>query len=238
MDLADDEVHLWVARLDRSVAFVGGLAPLLSPEERERAERFRFERDRTRFLVRHGIIRMLLASYLNVDPGEVRLRTEARGKPVLDVAEAMSALRFNTSHSETLGVCAIARNREIGVDVERLRPIPEAREIAERFYSERERSELSGLSGDEYNRAFLTLWTGKEAYLKAIGDGLWEDPKGIEVAADPRGPAALLSVNGSEEEARRWSMQHLNLPVGYLGSLLVEGAGFRVVERRFAPGRR
>jgi 4'-phosphopantetheinyl transferase len=231
-DLADD-VHVWNFSLDRGEAFVRRVAPLLADDERERAERFHFEHDRNRFLVRRGILRMLLASYLDVEPGEVRLRTEPRGKLVLDVNDEARSLRFNTSHSKALGVCAIVRKREIGVDVERVRPIPDARQVTEHFFSARERAELSALPSRDYNRGFYTIWTGKEAYLKAIGDGLWEDPKGIEVAAAPQGPAALLSVNGSDAEARRWSMRHLTLPAGYLGSLLVEGPDFHIVERPF-----
>ncbi len=159
-------VHLWSASLDLPADQVAQLRSLLSAEECDRMKRYRFERDRRRFLVRRGVLRVLLGQYLNIAPGDVSLLTQEHGKPVL----AQGDFAFNLSHSDELAVFALARHK-IGVDVERVRPIVRFLRIAQAF-TDREQEFIASQLEAEQLRAFFACWTCKEACLKALGVGL------------------------------------------------------------------
>jgi 4'-phosphopantetheinyl transferase len=169
-DLGNDDVHLWLVDLDVEP---GELARLLSAAERERAESFRFDRHRARYIVGRGRLRQLLAAYTGREPTRLELREGPNGKPEL----GKDALRFNVSHCEGLALCAIAR-REVGVDLELVeRPRrPRWPEIAARFFHPDEQRVVSGWVD------FLRIWTLKEACLKALGSGLRTDPRTFSVA--------------------------------------------------------
>ena len=157
--------------------------------ERERADRFLRDDLRRRFVVAHAALRAILGRYLGIEPGDVQFCYGPKGKPQLAELRISdfglrippaqsafrnphSAIRFNLAHSGELAVVAISRGGEIGVDVERLRPVPRREQLAERYFAPSESSAI--LSADESRRdaEFLATWTAKEAILKAIGAGL------------------------------------------------------------------
>jgi len=227
--LPDDEVHVWRAALERSPDVVNRLAQTLLPDELTRAERFHFARDRRRFIVSHGVLRAVLCRYLRVDPRQVRFRYGARGKPHLAKEMGNDAFRFNLAHSHELAVYAFTRGREIGIDLEYVRPLAGAEEIADRFFSARENSEFCSLPESLKLEAFYNCWTRKEAYLKATGDGLSRALDTFDVSLLPGAPAALLRVEGDQAEAARWSLRTLAPGPGYVAALAVEGDGWRMV---------
>lgn len=161
-------VDLWSADVDRGADRHGSLDDL-STDEQERAGRFNFEKDRQRFLARRVFLRNVLSRYAGVSPARIRYRVSALGKPELDPGCGIS---FSTSHSDGLAVVAIARDRSVGVDVERVRPIADAMDVAERFFSRDEVGSLRSVPEVSRSRHFLTIWTRKESYAKAIGAGL------------------------------------------------------------------
>src|SRR5262249_20133919 len=142
---------------------------ILAPDEKERAARFHFEHLRSAFIAARGVLRCLLGGYLNRHPGRVQFRYGARGKPAL---EPDAGIEFNLAHSGGLAVLAFASGCPIGVDLEQIRPIPELREIAARFFCAEEAAEIASLPSGERQRSFFRCWTRKEAYIKATGDGL------------------------------------------------------------------
>jgi 4'-phosphopantetheinyl transferase len=224
--LGPDEVHVWSVDLDRLPEAV--LGEPLSADERERGRRFRFERDRRRFVTARGLLRRLLGRYLGLEPSRLRFGYGPRGKPFL---AGEDELRFNVSHSGGLALLAFAWDRELGVDVEEERPVEEAEAIARRYFSSWEERELRLLTEVERQAAFFRCWTRKEAFIKATGDGLSRSLDAFDVTLAPGEPARLLRVEGEPEAAFRFWLEDVSPAPGFAGALAVEGREARVVRR-------
>jgi 4'-phosphopantetheinyl transferase len=213
-------VDVWAVRLDQNAAPLDWLRSLLSPDERARADRFHFERDRRRFTRARAVLRQLLGEYLGMSAREVRFSYGPNGKPAL--ADAGASLTFNVSHSHELAVMAFGDGVEIGVDVEAIRAMDDAQDIATRFFSPRESAQLQSLPEAVRTAAFFTCWTRKEGYLKALGSGLAKPLDEFDVTFAP-GEAAALAVAGDPRESARWTIAELLPAPGYVGALVTEG---------------
>lgn len=168
VQIGRDEVHLWRIALGRLPAELAALAQTLSPDERERAGRFYFERDRSAFLVARGALRALLARYLGQAPAELRFSYGPQGKPKL----AHRGLSFNLAHSGALALLAVGDGAAIGVDLELIPPLFPGEAVARHFFSSDELQVLLATPARHRHRAFFTYWTRKEAFIKAVGGGL------------------------------------------------------------------
>lgn len=188
---------LWQVDLDRDPA-PEGLA-MLSDDEWLRARRFAFERDRRRYLAAHAALRQLLSQHTDV-PGALLTFTHGRfGKPTLD--GLAGAMRFNLTHSGPVALIAFHPLTDVGVDVEQVRPLPDALMLAEAHFSQQERESLDRLHGDERDRGFLRCWTRKEACIKAVGLGLGElDTRDIHVGVDPEPRSVILTGESGSEQ--------------------------------------
>jgi 4'-phosphopantetheinyl transferase len=226
-DLADDEVHVWCASLDRPPLPLEHLIEVLTPDERATAARLHAERDRLRSGSSRGLLRWLLGGYLDVAPGRVGIQHGVRGKPML----ANARLRFNVSHADGLLLLAVARRFEVGVDLERLRPLPRALAIADRYFAEREIQALRALPRDRVDEGFFSCWTRKEAYIKAHGKGLAVPLDQFEVALEPTEGAVTIDVHTELNESRTWSLHGLRPALGFVGALAAAGAVRRVFSR-------
>ena len=222
--LAAGEVHVVSVSLD-DLPFPPPL--WLSPDESRRAFRFHFERDRQRFAAARGILRALLGRYLGVDPSVLLFDYGRYGKPAL--ASPWQGLRFNVSHSGGLALFAFATDHEIGVDIEQERPLPEMDSIAERHFSQLEHVALQLLAEPERRRAFFRCWTRKEAFIKAVGDGLSHALDAFDVTLAPGEPARLLRVAGDPEAPRRFRLEGLEPAHGFAAALAALGRPTRVV---------
>jgi 4'-phosphopantetheinyl transferase len=221
-NLRADEVHVWRATLDLPAQSVEQLEPLLSADERERARRFHFERDRRRWVIARGWLRTLLGRYLAAAPETLSFHYGRFGKP--QVTNLETALEFNVSHSGEILLIAVTLRRAVGVDVERIRPDLSVIEIAERFFSPAECSALAALPPDVQPDAFFDCWTRKEAYIKARGDCLALPLHQFDVAFLPGEPAELLATRPDAAEASRWRLSDLRVADGYKAALAVEGS--------------
>jgi 4'-phosphopantetheinyl transferase len=230
--LSKNDIHIWCASLNQQPSRFQRLAQTLSADERMRAERFYFEKDRRRFIVRRGLLRTILGCYLGIEPNRLRFCYGPYGKPALAETSGGIALRFNLAHSQGLALYAITHDREIGIDLERVRPISEVEQIAEKLFSTRENAKFRALSMSKKYEAFFKCWTSKEAYLKATGDGLSQPLVLIEVSIAPGEPARLLSIEGDPQKASRWSIQELIPASGYVAALVVEGEGWCLESRQ------
>ncbi len=221
-----DEVHIWQAELEESSAQIYRYLDTLAEEEKSRAERLYFQRDRHRFIIAHGILRAILGLYLDRAPHVLSFCYGSHGKPALEFEPVADAIHFNISHSHGVALYAIARGREVGIDVERNRREVDADQIAARFFSPREIATLRGLPADLRKYAFFACWTRKEAYIKARGEGLSLPLDQFDVSLIPGEPAALLCTRPDPDEAGRWSLRELALASGYVAALAVEGRGW------------
>ena len=224
--LREGQVHVWRASLDQARAHLPQWTRTLGDVERSRAERFLLERDRHRFVARHGILREILAGYLAMGADQLRFRYGRHGKPRLVNESGRGALHFNLSHSDRMAVFAFTYGRLVGIDVERVRAGIPWDDIAAQFFTRRENRRLRRLPENERPRAFLVAWTCKEAYVKARGDGLSFPVDRVEVSVSP---PALRRVEGDEDEASRWTLQELRVGGDYVAALAVEGDDRRLL---------
>jgi 4'-phosphopantetheinyl transferase len=211
-DAERSEVHVWSKPVDATEDLVGSLE-LLDDAERVQAGRFRFERDRMRFVLRRAFARRVLARHLDVHPAAVGIRTSLLGRPELDPPCDLS---FNTSHSDGMAVVAVAQGQRVGIDIERVREIEGALDIAEGLFAAPEVEWLRSVSPRSCSRAFLALWTRKEAVVKALGGGLSIPLDGFTVLANAnRGIGRPGDLPGSLPLLLR----DLSEPQGYVGSI-------------------
>jgi 4'-phosphopantetheinyl transferase len=231
--LRKDAVHVWRARLDRAAEYAAIFHSLLSPDESAKVARFLFEEDRTRALISRGLLRMLLGHYLTVPAASLRFDYSPFGKPGL--ANIETPLRFNVSHSGELLLVGFSLERALGVDVERIRENTKVLEIAQRFFSENERSVLAALPASLQRDAFFACWTRKEAYIKAKGEGLSLPLDAFDVSFLADQPAKLIATRPDAAEAERWDLRDIEVAEGYKAALAVEGRGWILDCRDWTP---
>jgi 4'-phosphopantetheinyl transferase len=218
-----DSVHVWRIALAVPDAEQAERAAELTPDERARAARFHFERDRQRWTAARGAVRAVLAGYAGVPAASLAFRVGPHGKPALDGPAARGGLDFNVSHSGDLALCAVTRARPVGVDVEAVRPDFATGEVARRFFAPAEVAALGALPPGERVEAFFACWTRKEAYIKARGTGIALGLDRFEVSLAPGGAAALLATQDEPAAAARWRLVALAPGEGYAGALCTDG---------------
>ena len=216
LHLPDNVVHVWRAEL-RPCA-----TDLLSASERERAAQFHFDKDRDRYIAARSILRHLIGRYEQVPPEGIQFTYNTYGKPALEG----SSLRFNVSHSADLVLLAFTRNKNIGVDVERIRPEFAAKEIAGRFFSQEEVAALRTRPAESLPAAFFTCWTRKEAFIKAHGSGLSLPLHKFVVSLDS--PARLVRTEFDPDAVRQWTLHDVPIDGGFRAALAVEGEPNRI----------
>jgi 4'-phosphopantetheinyl transferase len=221
-----DDIHVWTIALDSPVKESEQLAAL-SPDERVRAGRFLAEHNRRRFVGCRAALRRILAGLLDQCPCEISFEYSPNGKPLI---ANQSQIQFNVSHSEDIALIAVARGRAVGIDLERVRPDFATDAVAERFFSPLEREMLRSVPAESRIEAFARCWTRKEAFVKAIGEGLSYQLDRFDVSLKPDEPARLLSVGGDPNAAQRWSLRDLRVASGFVAALAVEGRVEQIVE--------
>jgi 4'-phosphopantetheinyl transferase len=216
--------HVWRVALDHET-HAEDYWPLLSAEERARAQRFHRDVHRRRYVVAHGALRIILAGYLGATPDSLAFVTGEHGKPALrpEPGASPSGVEFNLSHSDDLALVAVTRARPIGVDLERWSEGVEHLELAERFFSPEERGALRGLAHapELVAAGFFAAWTRKEAYLKATGHGIARGLHHFDVTLAPGERARLLADRLDRDATERWSMTELAPAPGYSAALVV-----------------
>jgi 4'-phosphopantetheinyl transferase len=220
----DDTILAGLEPLDRSGEEVRSLERHLADDERERAARFRFDRDRTRYVCARGLLRRFLAAELDLPAERIRFRYAANGKPSLAGDAAGSGLQFNVSHSEGLGLFVFARHRAVGADVEKIRRLRHGAAVALRFFSDDEFAALDGLEGDAWDRAFFRCWTRKEAFVKVVGLGLSYPLRAFSVSVAEDEPARLLRIDGVAAPTERYWLTAFPAGAGFEAAIAVEGA--------------
>ena len=217
--LTSSEVHLWKMNLDLSREQVEKQYMILSEDEKKRANSFKFEIHKNRFIIARSTMKLILSRYLNLPPEKIKFKYNAYGKPQLVNELKSEGLEFNLSHSENLAIYGISRHHLVGVDLEYLRPMKEAEKLAERFFCSREFEAIKSLSIDKKEKAFFKLWTAKEAYLKAIGKGISGGLEQIEISL--KEPMELIKVPENAQSC--WELLSFTPHPNYIAAMVVEG---------------
>jgi 4'-phosphopantetheinyl transferase len=220
--LTDDAIDVVVSRLDVPLDDVRKSAALLSDAEQQRANRFTFNRDRDQFIVARAWLRRLLAARLRVCPESIELGYGEYGKPLLAHRCAEPDLRFNVSHADNVAVYAFARRREIGVDVERIRLVHDADAIAARFFSCHENEAYLALDPRDKPLGFFNCWTRKEAFVKALGEGLYYPLDSFDVSLVPGEPARVLRLESASGDPCDWRIESFSPAPGFVAAVVIE----------------
>jgi 4'-phosphopantetheinyl transferase len=226
--LPESEVQLWRVDLAAVAAGEPRWQQLLSDDERVRAERFHFSRDRQSFVAVRALLRTILGAYIASDPRDLTFQYSDKDKPALGPPHANHDMAVNVSHSGAVALLAFIRGQQIGVDVEHIRQDFDADGIARRFFSAHEQEELSALAPAERYTAFFRCWTRKEAYIKATGAGLSLPLRQFDVSIAAGDAGALLATRPDTSEAGRWSLREVSAGSGYVAALCVRGHGWKL----------
>lgn len=209
-DLNEDQVHIWVSYLNVHQARLKHLYPLLTDEEKERSERFKFYKHRKTFIASHGFLHTTLAHYLDTDMGEIQFSYNNHGKPRIIESQNPQQLQFNLSHSGHLAILAVCRKHKLGIDIEFKDRKADWQGIIKRFFTQNEQDAIFKLPEDQQKDAFFQTWTRKEAHMKVTGQGLSLAPNQFEVSTPPAD--AKLIENIKEEDNSFYKMQEIFLP--------------------------
>lgn len=214
-------VQLWVLDLDLPEAELTELGSILSPLEQDRASRFHFDLHRNRYIAAHGWLRRILSGYLSLAPEVLEFNFASRGKPMLAGSAAQVGLEFNLSHSQSVGLLGVAQGMPIGVDVEEVRALKDAQELVARFFSRNESALFESLPEAGKPAAFFNLWTRKEAWLKATGEGIAHLLAELEVSFLPGNTPRIITLPKHYASTQPWSLSEVRPRRGFVGAVAV-----------------
>jgi len=211
-------VEVSICPLDRAAELAGRYEPLLSGDERERAARFKLERLRHAYVLGRGVTRAILGRRVGADPRALRFRYSTYGKPSL---ESERELHFNVSHSGSLLACAVTPAGPVGVDVERVRPMRDAANVARRFFSTAEAERVLAATAETRDAVFFEIWTRKEAFLKATGAGFSRALGSFSVSSGPGEIPRIERINDPDDDPALWSLRAFVPMESYIAALAV-----------------
>ncbi len=223
--LVADRIHVWRIGLETDEAAVLSMRSLLDDYELTRADRFKFDRHRRRFIVGRAALRRLLAMYLDSDASGIKFEYSGHGKPSLPT-DGSAGLSFNVTNSHEMALVAVTTGRRVGVDVEHLRPMPDALKLAARFFTAAETDALRAAPVEALQATFFRTWTRKEAILKASGEGLSRPLNSFDVSP-PHGPLLVDTPDGFDRPTT-WRLGDLSPGHAYTAALAADGGGFEV----------
>ena len=227
MKFSRDEIHVWLASLELGSQQLAELERTLSADEMARASRFYFERDRRKYIGRRGILRAILATYLETEPSAIRFLYNEFGKPRLEGSSEARGLSFNLSHSGLLNLVAIGIDREVGVDIELINNSVSSDEVARRFFSPNEVATLEALPQSLRLAGFFKCWARKEAFIKARGMGLSIPLDSFDVFPNFGEDSAYLS---------NWKIEDLDIDPGCAAAVAADGREWKVTLRNWSFG--
>lgn len=220
--LTGSDLHIWCASLESFLRDLTGFEDLLSLDEKARAARFFFEKDRSRYIIGRGLLRQILGGYLGLEPSKIQFKYGVFGKPALVSQINGRSLEFNLSHSNDMAVYIFNWDQPVGIDIEYIHPMKDMDDFALQFFTPNECKLIHSLSKDQKQKTFFKLWACKEAFLKANGSGLTTPLSQVEVSLTTEGSATFTSIGGDREKAARWRLSLFTPITGYQASLAIE----------------
>ncbi len=214
---------MWCVPLEAPTGEIDAWSQTLSPDEQQRADRFRFDRHRVRFIVRHGVLRAILAKYLDFPAGRLEFSVGQYGKPTLKQTGGFQVIHFNSSHSDNLALMAFAVDRPLGVDVERIRPLTDLQAMLKRCFSPEDQAEIQALPPQQQWLGFFNGFSRKEALLKALGIGLSVPLDRVGVSLLPGEPPRVLSVEVEGQQPDAWQLACVTPNAEHAAALACQG---------------
>lgn len=233
---APGTIACWRVDLDLPEERVARLARILAADERERAARFILARERRRWVVARASVRILLARMCDIPAAAIRLAYGRHGKPMLVGPGSPPPVHFSVSHSEGLALIGVARDGPLGVDIEAVRPMPDFLDVASRYFAPAETSAIAEARAHERELAFYLCWIRKEAFAKALGEGLHRTLGRCRVNCRPGEPGRILDIDGSTAAAAAWAVHDLEPEPGFVGAAVMAGASRPLGLARFDDG--
>lgn len=222
LQLNTDQIHVWMVDVPSNKVNEVAFFSLLSKDEKERANRFRFEKDRLIYVTAKAILRKLIGQYLNIDPTNIIFQYYKKGKPYINSKED---LKFNVSHSGDKVLIGFSLQHEMGVDIEYNKRKVKLKEVAKRFFSQTEYEKMVQLPKSQWRTAFFNCWTRKEAFIKAKGGGLSIPLDQFEVTLIPNEKPALQIIRWDQEDVPNWDLQTFDYETDYTGATIVHQPG-------------
>ncbi len=222
--LSSSDVHVWFCDLLQYADAQETLAAVLSVDEKARAARFAFDRDRQRFILSHALLRLILSRYIQIDAEQVQFSGGQHGKPSISGAGAAAeGIQFSLSHSGSYALVAVGRGRAVGADVEMRKPGLDVLKLAQRFFAPSESQLIAKADGELRQHLFYRFWTAKEAYVKGRGVGLSLGLDRFDVSFE--GESSLGRVRWTDSGAvdSAWQIRSLSLRDQLAGAIAVEG---------------
>ena len=218
-------VHIWRCQFQSALVYNRDFTASLSTNEIEKACRYIRAKDRDRYIFAHGVLRSILGFYISCSPAELIFEVNPYGKPFLARKCDSSDIQFNMSHSENMTLLAVTRGARIGIDVEYMRSVPDARQIVDRYFSSDERRFLHSFSPVDFERGFFYCWSSKEAFLKGLGKGLTYPLDKFSITFSKGESEGFLQVYEEPVNADCWKITRLSPAPGYSGALAIEEKG-------------
>ena len=222
LNLESDQAHIWRISLTQPQSVLTSLEATLSEDETQRADRFYFINDRSHFVAARGCLRNILGRYLKVDPAELKFRYSEYGKPDLIDQMNPARFRFNVSHSRDLALIGVTIKRDVGVDIEYVRDDLADDQVARRYFSKDEIAAYLSLPKSIRAKTFFAIWTRKESYIKARGEGLSLPLNQLDVSILPGAREIKLTTRPDPEEAFHWIVKEINPGSGYMAAITVK----------------
>lgn len=218
LNINSQEVHIWKSNLEQSSINLENSFNILNEAEKNKAKRFHFEKHQKRYIIARSSLKRILSLYLAINPQEIEFHYNDYGKPHLLEKINRINLQFNISHSENIAIYGINCRNLIGVDVEYIRPISDAENLAKRFFSQKEYEYIGKLPSEEKNREFFKFWTAKEAYLKAIGKGISGGLEKVEISTED--PVKFITLPDCHNI--NYNLSYLTPHQNYLGAIAIQ----------------
>ena len=222
LEISPRHVDVWLASTQVGEAQVRAYTKSLSREELARAQKFRSKTAHREYIVTRGLLRQALSETAGLDLAGVDFLYGEHGKPRLDARVPGGTVAFNVSHSHGLALVALAPGGRLGVDLEKIRPEVEWRDLARRYFSDAECRDLERRGDGDGMKAFFACWTRKEAFVKALGAGVSYGLKEFDVSIGPDEDYAALTLRSRDEDASGWLVKNLPVPDSHAAALAVD----------------
>ena len=222
------EIHIWSSLLDQPEDLINLFHTSLSKEEKDRISKYKFKLLRDRQTVSKGLLKSFISSYLNIGTGEINFVQNEYGKPSLTPELNEIDLHFNISHSEHFGMFAFTIGKQLGIDIESVQEITNLNQIVDLCFSDSEKEWFYNSDPGLKKELFYKVWTGKEAYIKAIGKGLSFPLKEIEFKINSNNSIEFQNVHGDLPYRGKWNIFTFNPHPNFISSLVVEANGLKI----------